>query len=250
MRRNTIILGSVLFIVLFLIQWAYNYQDKDTIGILGGILVLMAALAHVIRAIRGDITLVLTSWIIWGVAGIAQFITYTGDRSAIWAIWGNMMYPIINVIICVIALMYMRYFQERRKITLFSRLRLKVYDKDTDNMTRWCNIICLIAGLLSIGLYVYNYYNPIVSASLANYIAVFADACALIPTVLFVVRSPMEERPLPWFLFCVGFIFTIIAVTTYSAETLVLPVYMVIGSSTVWGPQVYHRLKNNKSKWY
>ena len=77
-----------------------------------------------------------------------------------------------------------------------------------------------------------------------------ADGFALIPTLLFVWKNPMQERPLPWFLFTMGMVFASVAISDGRLASYALPVYMSIGSMLVWLPLVIHRIRYNKYEWY
>ncbi|PHR57249.1 MAG: hypothetical protein COA44_05990 [Arcobacter sp.] len=74
-------------------------------------------------------------------------------------------------------------------------------------------------------------------------IAIFADFCALIPTLRFVFTSPNEEQPLAWILFFLGFLIALFAIEHHNIESTLLPAYMAIGSFFVMFPLVRYRIK-------
>ena len=226
MKRNTIIIGSVLLIVLFLIQWSLQYPYKHTIGYIGGIIGGVSGIPHVIRVWQKKVTIKASSWAVWSLCGIAQIITFVGDSNAFWPLIGNAFFPLVNLTYCLY------YWKE--------------YKGKLDGW-EWA---CMILGLASMGMYIFVHFVPIMSNEYSNYIAIFADGFALVPTLFFVWKNPMQERPLPWFLFTMGMVFASIAITDGRLASYALPVYMAIGSSLVWLPLVIHRIKYNKSEWY
>lgn len=226
MKQNTIITMSVLCIVSVLIQWARQYHDKELIGYLGGIIGGISGIPHVIRVWQRRVTIKASSWAVWALCGIAQIITFVGDTKAFWPLLGNAIFPLINLSYCL-------YYWRKYKGKL--------------DGWEWT---CMILGITAMGLYVFVHFIPIMDKEYSNYIAILADGCALIPTLLFVWRNPMQERPLAWFLFTMGMIFATIAITDGRLASYALPVYMVIGSFLVWLPLVIHRLRYNKYDWY
>jgi len=82
------------------------------------------------------------------------------------------------------------------------------------------------------------------TSMLPLFLAVLADASALIPTLIFVYRHPEDDRPLMWFLFFLGTAFSIAGMQHYSLDTLLLPGYMLLGVSSVLFPLVMFRIRN------
>ncbi|MDQ7045787.1 MAG: hypothetical protein Q9M32_07740 [Sulfurimonas sp.] len=74
-------------------------------------------------------------------------------------------------------------------------------------------------------------------------IAIFADFCALIPTIRFVFNAPDEEKPLAWILFFLGSLIAVFAIEIQNLESMLLPVYMTIGSFFIVFPLVRYRIK-------
>ena len=74
-------------------------------------------------------------------------------------------------------------------------------------------------------------------------IAIIADACALIPTLRFVFRTPQEDRPMPWLAFSTGSLLTLVSIEQWNAESWLLPTYMMFGSFAVFVPLAWYRWK-------
>jgi hypothetical protein len=81
------------------------------------------------------------------------------------------------------------------------------------------------------------------SGVLPTVIAIAADFCALLPTLRFVITAPDEETPLVWICFFLGSFIAVFGIEHYTLESLLLPVYMTIGSSLVVFPLIRYRIK-------
>lgn len=116
-------------------------------------------------------------------------------------------------------------------LTLFKGENIK-----PDNLEKFS----LIIGLSSIIVwYVFKDNSGIFPIT----IAIIADFCALIPTLRFVFSSPDEETPLAWIFFFLGSLISVIAIQDHSLQSMLLPVYMTIGSFLVVFPLVTYRIK-------
>ncbi|HQS66245.1 MAG TPA: hypothetical protein PLM93_03520 [Sulfuricurvum sp.] len=81
------------------------------------------------------------------------------------------------------------------------------------------------------------------SGVLPTVIAIAADFCALLPTLRFVIRAPEEEAPLAWIFFFLGSFIAVFGIEHYTLESLLLPVYMTIGTSFVVFPLIRYRIR-------
>jgi len=98
----------------------------------------------------------------------------------------------------------------------------------------------LIVGLSAIVIwYIFRDSSGILPIS----IAISADFCALIPTLRFVFSAPDEETPLAWIFFFLGSLIAVLAIENYSLESILLPVYMTMGSFFVVYPLVRYRIR-------
>ncbi|NVP17863.1 hypothetical protein HUU51_04055 [Candidatus Gracilibacteria bacterium] len=100
-----------------------------------------------------------------------------------------------------------------------------------------------IAGLLAFSAILFWNIIPSNSGVLPTLILILADACALIPTLVFVYSFPKEDKPIAWICFSIGSILTIISLSEFDMENLSLPLYMAIGSFLVSFPLLRYRLK-------
>ncbi len=78
---------------------------------------------------------------------------------------------------------------------------------------------------------------------LPTVIAIAADFFALLPTLRFVIAAPDEEAPLAWICFFLGSFIAIFGIEHYTLESLLLPVYMTIGTFLVVFPLIRYRIR-------
>lgn len=202
-------------------------MDKNLIiGYISLILVLFAGLLHARRVWTGIIKIHPISWSIWSLTGIALLLSYDtmNTKSEFYVTIGNAIFPIVNLFISM------------RHKTKFE-------------LSRW-DLAAGFLGILSIIIW-YFVKHSIELSTYANYIAIFADMCAIIPTFMMVQKNPMIEKPLPWIIFSIGFVINVFIIEDKSFANYVLPIYMFIGANSIALLQVIYRLKNNiKESWY
>ena len=192
---------------------------KETIGLLSGLIVTISVVPYAIRTFQCKIRPNLVSWSIWSILGLALLLTYrsSGATSNVWpAVFG-----FINP--CLItALAFWR--GERKKPNKLE-------------------IICVVIGLISIILWWFA-RDAKQLAQYALYIAIVADACAAIPTIVFVWKTPDGDRPFAWALFAIGYGLVLFAIEEQTLANYILPIYMSVGSLSVTFPLVLYRLRN------
>jgi hypothetical protein len=196
------------------------------IGYFSLILVLFAGLIHAKRVWSGVIRVHPVSMIIWSLTGIALLVSYKtmNTNYEFYVTIGNTIFPVVNLFIS------MRY-----------KVRLE--------LSRW-DYATAFFGIVSIVTWYFVRQSHELSAY-ANYIALFADMCAIVPTFRMVKVNPMIEKPLPWILFGIGFGINVFIITDKSFANYVLPVYMFFAANSIAVIQIIHRQKNNiKESWY
>lgn len=194
-------------------------MNTETIGLISGLLVIVSIIPYAIRTWQGKIHPNLTSWSLWALIGLALLLTYksSGAGSNVWpAVFG---------------------FTNPFLITL---LVLKKHGRWT-KMNR-VEIVCLILGLISLGIWVVVHDRQEL-AQYALYLAIAADICAAIPTIVFVWTQPDGDRPFAWCFFAVGYGLVIFAITEHTFANYVLPLYMFFGSLSVALPLALYRWK-------
>ncbi len=195
---------------------------------LSGIIVILSAVPYCIRTWQGKAHPNPTSWILWTLIGFALLVTYesAGAGDNVWpAVFGFTNPLIITMLV------------------LKNREQWKKFE--------WYEKLCFVLGLLALGMWWQMHENPRL-VQYALYVAIIADACAAIPTILFVWRSPSEERPFAWSLFAVGYGLAIFAISEHTAANYILPLYMFFGSFVITLPLILHRIRIKApiSEWY
>jgi hypothetical protein len=64
-------------------------------------------------------------------------------------------------------------------------------------------------------------------------LAITADACAVVSTLRAYFKDPSLDRPGAWALYGAGYALGMLAIAEHTVANYVLPIYMVVGSSTV-----------------
>lgn len=195
-------------------------------GYLSLALVLFAGFLHGRRVWSGIIKIHPISWSIWSLTGIALLLSYDtmNTKHEFYVTIGNAIFPIVNLFISM-----------RHK----TKLELSGWDYAAG-----------FFGITSIVIWYFVKHSADLSAY-ANYIAIFADMCAIVPTFIMVRNDPMIEKPLPWIIFSVGFIINVFIIEDKSFANYILPIYMFIGANSIAVLQVIHRAKYGiKESWY
>jgi hypothetical protein len=188
-----------------------------TIGLISGALVLISAIPYFIRTFQGKIKPNLTSWALWSLIGLVLLLTYksSGAETNVWpAVFGFTNPLLITVMI----------FRQHGKW------------KKPEGI----EIACLVVGLLALGVWSVVHENKGLS-QYALYLAIVADACASVPTIVSVWSHPDSDRPFAWLCFSVGYGLTILAITEHTIANYALPLYMSLGSLCIAFPLARYR---------
>lgn len=186
------------------------------LGALAQFILAISILPYIISIFRGTVKPNRTSWFIWSIIGFAFWLITPPTADEV-----TKMLTVIFMINPTIIFI----------LTLFKGENTK-----PDNLEKFSLIIGLSAILV---WYVFKDDSGIVPIS----IAILADFCALIPTLRFVFSAPDEETPLAWIFFFLGSLIAVFAIENHSLESILLPVYMTIGSFFVVFPLVRYRIK-------
>ena len=195
-------------------------KNTELIGMLSGFLIIVSIIPYSIRVWQGKITPKIVSWSLWAFLGLALLLTYnsSGAQDSVWpAVFG---------------------FTNPLLITILVIIKKGEFGK-TDKLDKFCFAI----GLVSIVIWGYLNENKNL-VQYALYLTIFADLCAAIPTIIFVWKSPSEERPFAWGLFALAYGLAIFAISEDTVANYTLPLYMFFGSSSITLPLVLYRIKN------
>lgn len=193
--------------------------SKEVIGLISGVLVLISAIPYAWRTWQGKIHPNVTSWGLWSFIGLALLLTYrsSGAEANIWPAVFGFINPTLITILALI---------KRGEKTRFSRLE-------------WaCIAICMV----SLGMWALIRDDKSL-VQYALYVAIVANACAAIPTIVFVLEHPDQDRPFSWGMCAVSYFLSVFAVSEHTFANYALPVYMFIGCGCITWPLVGFRLK-------
>lgn len=206
--------------------YLFSMSYQEMVGVLSLLLILTAGTFHCVRVYQGIIVVNPISWFIWFGISFAILISYIsiGATYNMYAAIGNVLFPGVNF-----------FFSLRQKE------KVPVEKED---------VAACVLGVVSIVLWHFTYQSPRY-VQFANYVAIVADLCAIVPTYRLVKGNPMVEKPLPWLLFSLGFLISLGSITVHTVANYVLPIYMCLGAGTIGVMQVVYRVKNSiKEKWY
>lgn len=200
-------------------------MNAETIGLSSGLLVIVSIIPYAIRTYEGKIHPNLTSWSLWVLIGLALLLTYksSGAGSNVWPAVFGFTNPLLITLLVV---------KKHGRWTKMNRVE----------------IVCLILGLISLGMWAVVHDRQEL-AHYALYLAIVADICAAIPTLVFVWTQPDGDRPFAWGFFAIGYGLAIFAITEHTFANYVLPLYMFFVSLIVALPLALYRWKKKLPLW-
>lgn len=181
------------------------HLEKETIGVISGVLVVISVIPYAWRTWQGKIRPNVTSWGLWSLLGLVILLTYrsSGAEANLWPVIFGFTNPVLVTILAVI---------KNGERTRFNKLEWS------------CVAICLI----SLGAWLLLRHDKSL-AQYALYLALAADAVAAIPTFVFVTKHPDQDRPFAWGMFAVAYALTLFAVPEHTFANDLLPIYVVLG---------------------
>ncbi len=195
-------------------------MEKELIGLISGGLVVASVIPYAIRVYQAKIKPNITTWFLWTILGLALLLTYrsSGAESNVWPAVFGFTNPLLITLLAI---------KSKRKWEKLNRVE----------------IVCLIAGLVAIAMWFWlNHSKNLVQYAL--YVAILADACAAIPTIVFVWHCPEDDRPFAWGLFGIGYGLAVFAISEHTFANYILPLYMFAGASTIATILAAYRVKS------
>ncbi|MCK9272208.1 hypothetical protein M0P65_01545 [Candidatus Gracilibacteria bacterium] len=181
-------------------------MDKyQILGIISQVVTVGSAIPYILGIIRGVIVPNRVTWAIWSVVGITLWFTT----------WANPNSDSITVMFAFILAF--------NPTVVFI---LTFWKGSTEPISKMEKAAILIATS-AIATWLFTKNNP---GILPTLFAILADICALVPTIRFVNNNPDQDRPTAWILFMIGSILAISGVKLWNMDSLILPIYMTIGS--------------------
>ncbi len=208
-------------------------MNSNTIGVLSGILVLGSSLPYAIRVWQRKITPNIVSWFVWSVLGFALLVNYKANGAK------DALYPAVFGFFNPILITFIAIFRGQWIKPVFFEF------------------ICFILGCISIGMWWYlqnekfftsiglwyGFQDQKVLGYFGLLLAIFADMCAAIPTLLFCLKNPEKDRPLMWLMYAFGYGLSLFAITEHTFMQYILPVYMFIFPIIIAIPLIQYRIK-------
>jgi len=172
---------------------------KATLGLVAGIIALLAYIVYVISIFRGGSKPNRATWWIWAFMGLILALSYdfSGAENTIWVPYVEFLGPLIIAI-----------------------LSLKYGEGGLNDRT---DVICLIGASLSIVLWII-FKNPVV-ALVTNLVT---DSFAIVPTIKKSFLRPEGEDFWAWFGTGVADSLNMFAVERFTFGILVYPIYMLV----------------------
>ena len=186
------------------------------LGLIAQLILAVSILPYTISIFRGTVKPNRISWFIWSIIGFA-----------FWLITP----PTADEVTKMLTVIFMINPSLIFILTLFKGESIK-----PDNLEKFSLLVGLSAILV---WYIFRNSSGLFPISMA----IFADFCALIPTLRFVFSAPQEETPLAWIFFFLGSLIAVFAIETHTLESMLLPIYMTMGSFFVIFPLVRYRIR-------
>jgi len=181
--------------------------DTETVGLLSGALVAFAGFPYGVRVWQRKITAHPVTWALWSVVGFALLVTYhdAGATTNVWPAVFSFVNPMLIAVLAVV----------RR-------------DKSKKYKLTWQDALCAVLALTSIaGWLLLKGSTNEVFMLYALCLAIAADVSSAVPTILFLVKEPMEDRPGAWVLFGIGYAVGMFAIEANTISNWLLPIWMV-----------------------
>lgn len=190
--------------------------EAYVLGLLAQFILAVSILPYTISIFRGTVKPNRISWFIWSVIGFAFWLIIPATADEVTKMLTVIF--MINPSIIFILTLFKGESNKPDKVELFS----------------------LFVGLSAILIwYFFRHSSGLFPIS----IAIFADFCALVPTLRFVFMAPGEETPLAWIFFFLGSFIALFGIEKYTVESMILPVYMTLGAFFVVFPLVRYRIR-------
>lgn len=185
-------------------------------GLLAQFILAISILPYSISIFRGTVKPNRISWFIWSIIGFAFWLVTPATADEVTKML-TIIFMVNPALIFVLTLFKGEYLKPDR-LEMFS----------------------LFIGLSAIGMWLMLQES---AGILPISVAIFADFCALLPTLRFVLSAPQEEKPMAWICFFTGSLIALFGIESFTIESVLLPSYMTLGALSVVFPLVRYRLQ-------
>ena len=168
------------------------------LGILSGVFFTIAYVPYIYSVIKGETKPHPFSWLLWELIGIISLFFYirVGAHETLPLAFLGSIFPLI--------------------VFLFS---LKYWKSGFSKF----DYIVLFLSLTSIFLYVIFH-----SASVSLSVGILADMFAFMPTIRKTFIDPSSESLISWFLFLLSYVFSVLAISTWTYGVAIFPCYLAV----------------------
>lgn len=194
-------------------------MNKEIIGLVAGIIVFITLIPYAWRVYCGKIQPNLTSWFLWTIIAFALLVTYwgAGARENVWMAVVGCTNPLFITILVAV----------------------KYPDKIRMNkLEQVCLVMCIVSLIL---WFIFRNQKPLIQYAL--YVAIIADGCAGIPTLVCYWRDPSMDRPFAWGTFCLASVMNIFAIPEITIANYAYPIHMAVCSFFITLPLIMHRVR-------
>lgn len=183
---------------------------------------MVSIIPYAIRTWQGKIAPNPASWLLWSLIGFLLLLTYqsSGAKANAWPTIFGFANPTLITLILI---------KKRRTWKKFE----------------WFEYVCCVTGLVSLVMWWWMRSTKEL-AQWALYVAILADACAAIPTIIWLWRFPDRDRPFAWGLFAVGYGLITFAISENTIANWILPLYMCFMSTLITCFLVRYRWRSNQ----
>lgn len=194
-----------------------------SLGIVAQCFTSIAGITYLVRTIQGINKPNVVSWLIWaGIGWAFLLVTVTGSNTDISVKIFSVTLAVSPTLVVLVALK-------------------KGYIEALGNWDRMAGLIAIVA----IGIWFLMKDDP---GIIPIVMLIMADMCGIVPTLIFVCKTPTDDRPMAWIAFSFGSLLTLLSIEKWNPESYILPIWMMVGSLAVAYPLVVYRVRN-KIRW-
>jgi cell division protein FtsW (lipid II flippase) len=189
------------------------------IGLISGLITSLSIVPYAWRIWQRKTQPVTTTWVLLSFLGLAFLLTYndSGAEANIWPAVAGFVNPVV-----VVVLSWMR-GGKRKKLSNYEWLSIA-----------FCGLALEMWFLMRLNK---DY------AQFALYLAIVADALALLPTVVDYYKDPTKDRPGAWLMFAIGYGIGMFAIVENTWANYSLPIYIVLAHLIIVFPLIRLRLR-------
>jgi len=208
---------GVIWLIGFFSTWE---QTGKFFGILSALVVLASYPVYIVRIWQRKIVPNISSWTIFVIVSVALCLSSYSSSGA-----GTNSWVTLGPLIGCLAILISALIRSKEK-------SIKIFD-----------IVCLLSAILSIAFWYFTRQNREL-VQYALYLGILTDFIGLLPSINFLTKNPEKDRPAMWFIFSIGYLLSMPAITEHTFANWFLPSFMVVAPAFVWVPLMKYRVKN------